>query len=117
MTMNGIVGRSILRYARISPKKMKLIMDLIRGKPVPEAMWILRFTNKKGARIAEKVLKAAVDSYRQKVPDFEESRLVVSLAKVDRGPILKRVRPAWRGRAVLVRKRTAHVTIEVTERE
>ncbi len=114
-----VVGIAKLRYQRISPKKMKPLMDLIRGKTVREAWHILALNSKKKAsRFLEKALKAAVASYKQKaggeaVPDDE---LQISLLKVDRGPMLKRIRPAWRGRAVMIRRRLSHITVEVTER-
>ncbi len=113
-----MVGRSVQRFILVSPKKVKPVLDLIRGKPVHEARWILEMNRKrKLASIILKGLKAAVASYQEKAgtearPDEE---LVVLTAKVDRGPILKRWRAAWRGRAVMRRRRMSHITIEVTE--
>lgn len=114
-----VKGIARLRFQRISHKKLKPVMDLIRGKTVEEAMWTLEFLpKKKAANLLMKAIKASVASYREKAgpearPDDE---LIISLAKVDRGPILKRFRPAWRGRAVMIRRRLSHITIEVEER-
>lgn len=113
-----MVGRSVQRFVLVSPKKVKPVLEVIRGKNVSEATWILELNNKrKLSRIILKGLKAAVASYRNKSgtsarPDEE---LVIVTAKVDRGPILKRWRAAWRGRAVMIRKRMSHITIEVGE--
>ena len=113
-----MVGRSVQRFVLVSPKKVKPVLDLIRGKSVLEATWILELNKKrKLSKIILKGLKAATASYRDKSgsearPDEE---LIVLTAKVDRGPILKRWRAAWRGRAVMVRRRMSHITIEVSE--
>lgn len=115
-------GFAILRRARISPKKMKLIADLIRGLNAQEADYILQFTPKKGARIMRKVLKAAVASYRDK---FEPNKSVeelyptlrIGLVKVDKGPMWKipkpAVKPARFGGNGIFRRRTSHITIFV----
>ncbi|HDM89708.1 MAG: 50S ribosomal protein L22 [Candidatus Hydrothermota bacterium] len=113
------VGIARLRFQRISPKKMKPIADLVRGKSVVEARHILLLNSKKrGSRFLEKALKAALASYREKAGGeaLPEEELVVRQAKVDKGPMLKRFRPAWRGRAVMIRRRLSHITVEVTER-
>ena len=107
------------RSQRISPKKVKPVLNLIRGKTVQEALWTLNFVSKKKAvGLIEKAIKAAIASYREKAgtdarPDDE---IVITTAKVDRGPIYKRFRAAWRGRAVMIRRRFSHITIEVKER-
>ena len=109
-----MVGRCVLKYRRISPKKVAPMLDEIRGKNVREAERILTLTNKKAARITLKALKAAIASYKDKGGEEAVENLYVSLAKVDRGVILKRVRPMFRGMATLIRKRTSHITIEVS---
>ncbi len=115
-----MVGRSVRRFVLASPKKLKPLMELIRGRSVSEAYWLLEGNAKRRLSThVMKTLKAAVASYREKAgtnarPDDE---LVVRTAKVDRGPILKRWRPAWRGRAVMRRRRMSHITIEVAEAE
>jgi len=107
------------KFQRISPKKVKPVLDLIRGKTVQEALWTLSLISKKKVGgLVEKALKAAIASYREKAgadarPDDE---IIISTAKVDRGTIYKRFRAAWRGRAVMIRRRFSHITIEVKER-
>lgn len=112
-----MVGRCVLKYRRISPKKMVPLLDEIRGKSVEEARRILTVLNKKSARFTLKALKAALASYRDKGGDLPESQLYILTAKVDRGPMWKRVRPMFRGMATLILKRTSHLTIEVGPKE
>lgn len=108
--------RAILRYARISPRKARVVADLIRGKDVDEAFTILQFTNKKAARIIEKLLKSAVAN-AEASPDIEDvDALYIKRIYVDQGPMLKRIRPRAMGRAYLVRKKLSHITIELDER-
>jgi large subunit ribosomal protein L22 len=103
------------RYIRISPIKARHAIDLIRGKPVEDALAILAFTPKKSARIAEKVLKSAMANFleREEAAEFTSDDLVVSRAYVDQGPTMKRFRARAMGRATLIKKRTSHITIEV----
>ncbi|MEO0139181.1 MAG: uL22 family ribosomal protein [candidate division WOR-3 bacterium] len=117
-------GIAILRRARISPKKMKLIADLIRNMNVQEADYILQFTPKKGARIMRKVLRAAVASYRDKFePDKRVDDLYptlrIGLVKVDKGPMWKipkpAVKPARFGGNGIFRRRTSHITVFVVK--
>ena len=112
-----MVGRCVLKYQRISPKKLKPLLRLVRKQTVEEAGAILDLTPNKGSKIVHKALKAAHASYRQKAGAEAKSsdELMVTLAKVDRGPILKRFRAAWRGRAVPILRRTSHITVEVRE--
>jgi large subunit ribosomal protein L22 len=95
--------------------KARQAIDLIRGKPVEDALAILAFTPKKSARIAEKVLKSALANFLEKeeAAEFTSDDLVVSRAHVDQGPTMKRFRARAMGRATLIRKRTSHITIEV----
>jgi len=110
-----VVGRCVSKWIKISPKKVKIVADLIKRKPVLKAMRILKFTNKKAARIIEKTLKSAVDSFLQKVGDksYPLDDVHISTVKVDRAMILKRYRPRFRGGANMIRKRYSHITIEV----
>jgi large subunit ribosomal protein L22 len=112
-----MIGRCVLKYQRVSPKKLKPLLRLLRQQTVEEASTILDLTPNKGAKVVQKALKAAHASYRDKAGAEAKSsdELVVTLAKADRGPILKRFRPAWRGRAVPILKRTSHITLEVRE--
>ena len=101
-----------LRYARISPQKMRLVADQIRGMPVDRALNILTFSNKKAAVIVRKVLESAIaNAEHNDGADIDE--LKVTAIFVDQGPSLKRMRPRARGRADQILKRTSHVTVTV----
>jgi large subunit ribosomal protein L22 len=110
-------GHAIQRLVRQSPRKMRLVMDLIRGKNVNEAYAILQFNKKLAARQIAKTLKSAVANAEQRAEREDEAfdldSLVVVNAQVDMGPPLKRFRPAAQGRGVPIRKRTSHVRIAV----
>lgn len=110
-------GRAIAKYMRISPRKTRQVIDLIRGKSFLEAENILKLTPKKGARIIQKVLRSAKTNIMQIEPHIREEELCVKRAYVDGGPILKRLRPRARGRASRVRKRTSHITVVVGTRD
>lgn len=112
-------ARATFRYIPTSPRKMRTVIDLIRGKSVEEALSILHFNKKHAARDAEKVLRSAIANFMNKVEEgrVEISQLFVKEAYVDGGPSLKRVLPAPMGRAYRVRKRSNHVTIIVAQKE
>lgn len=107
------------RHARISAQKVRPLADLIRGKFVDEALEILRFQPQRGARMLEKVLKSAVGNAQD--PDqnpgqiVREDRLVVTDARVDAGPMFKRIRPRARGMAFMIKKRMAHIHVSVED--
>ena len=109
------------RYLRIAPRKARLVADLIRGKRVEEARDILRLKMKKAAPLITKILDSAVaNAERQAAEDemrIDPDEMVVSLVEVDGGPVIKRFRPAARGRAVRIRKRTSHIRVEISEQE
>jgi large subunit ribosomal protein L22 len=109
-------ARAQARYVRISPKKAQKVVQLIRGKPVPEALAILRFTPEKASRIVMKVLKSAVANAEHNY-NLDPEELYVIRAYVDQGPTLKRYMPRAFGRASLLRHRTSHVTVVVGEKE
>ena len=104
-----------LRYLKASPQKVRLIVDLVRGKKVEEALQILRFTRKGAAKDLEKLVRSAVANAEQKenAPDVDD--LVVSKIYVNEGPREKRVQPAPMGRAYRIQKRKAHVTVHVSD--
>jgi large subunit ribosomal protein L22 len=105
--------RAILRHARISPSKVREVLDLIRGKPVGEAAEILRFSERDAAIMVGKVLASAVaNAEANDAQDPEE--LFVSACFADEGTTIKRWRPRARGRATRIRKRTSHVTVIVS---
>jgi large subunit ribosomal protein L22 len=100
------------RFVRVSPRKARRAIDLIRGKPVGEARRILTFSGLGAARPVEKVLNSAVSNAEQ-TPGVIADNLVVTRASVDEGPTLQRWRPRALGRATRVRKRTSHITVMV----
>jgi len=105
------------KYVRTSAQKAGLVCDLIRGKDVNRALAVLQFAKKTVARDLAKVLRSAVANARQREGfGGDVERLFVSAAYANQGPSQKRVRPAPMGRAFRVVKRTAHLTVEVTER-
>lgn len=106
-------ARARVTFQRISPRKLRLVVDTIRFKPVGKADTILATLNKKGARIARKLLASAVAN--AKVLKLDESRLYVSDVRADQGPIMKRMRPRSMGRADRILKRMAHLSLTVTE--
>ena len=109
-----IVGRSLTRYVRCAPRKVRFVIDAIRDKRVDEAQEILAYTMKPSAAPAvSKALKAAVDSAKDVHPEPES--LVVGEAIVNDAPMLKRIRPAAMGRAVRIRKRQSHIFLGLTE--
>jgi large subunit ribosomal protein L22 len=110
-------AKAIQRTVRQSPRKMRLVVDLVRGKPVNEAMAILKFSKKHAAKQVTKVLLSAVSNAGQKEPHLDTDTLFVKEALVDGGPSLKRFSPAAMGRATPIKKRTSHVTIVVATRE
>src|SRR5881409_185185 len=104
-----------LRYLKVSPQKVRLIADLIRGKKVDEALSILRFTKKLNARDLEKLLRSAVANAESKEGGVDADDLVVSKIFVNEGPREKRIQPAPMGRAYRIQKRQAHVTVHVSD--
>ncbi|OGT94999.1 MAG: 50S ribosomal protein L22 [Gemmatimonadetes bacterium RIFCSPLOWO2_02_FULL_71_11] len=114
-------ARAIQRTARQSPRKMRLVVDLIRGRAVNEAFAILKFSKKGAAKQISKVLLSAVANAREQSRKtdarLDEDALYVKAAWVDEGPALKRWMPAAMGRATPIKKRTSHVTIAVATKE
>jgi large subunit ribosomal protein L22 len=113
----AIHAHATAKYVRTSAQKAGLVLDLIRGRDVNVALATLRFARKAVARDIEKVLRSAIANAQQK-DGFggDVERLFVKACYADQGPSQKRVRPAPMGRAFRVVKRTAHLTVEVTER-
>jgi large subunit ribosomal protein L22 len=106
--------RAIMRHARISPRKVRLVADIVRDKQVGEALGMLQFTKKRGAGIVRKVIESAVANASQSA-GVDADRLHVAAITVDEGPTLKRWLPRAMGRATRVRKRTSHITVFVDE--
>jgi len=115
-------GRCTLKYRRVSPRKARLIADLIRGKSVPEARAILTLSTKRVTVHFQKALGAALASYKQKAGEaVEEEVLFISRVQVEQGPTWKLVLPAGKpmrfGGYNLIKRRTSHITVEVSPRE
>lgn len=108
-------SKAVAKYIRIAPRKIRVVMDLIRGKNVAEAFAILKFTPKVGAEVIEKVLKSAIANAEHNF-DMNVDHLYIAAACVDQGPTLKRIHPRSRGQAFKILKRSSHVTVVVKER-
>jgi large subunit ribosomal protein L22 len=104
------------KYLRISPRKARLVVDLIRGKNVREAEAILKFSPQKGAELAAKVLKSAVANAENNL-SLAKDDLIVTKAYVDEGPSLRRYKPRAQGRADRMLHRMSHITVVVGTRE
>lgn len=113
--------KSSHRYARISPRKVRPIADMIRGKFADEALEILRYQPQRGARMLEVVIKSALGNAQDPENPQNKGRtvniegLVVSEATVDGGPMFKRVQPRSRGMAYIIRKRFSHINVTLEE--
>ena len=96
-----------------SPRKMRLVADLVRGQKVEKALQILKFSNKEASRRVEKLVLSAISNWQEKNEDasIEDADLIVKEIRVDGGSMLKRLRPAPQGRAHRIRKRSNHVTV------
>ncbi|MEW8955395.1 50S ribosomal protein L22 [Clostridium sp.] len=107
-------AKAIAKYIRMSPMKVGVVLDLIRGKSVNEAFAILKYTPKDAADVIYKVLKSAVANAENN-NNLDPARLVVAEAHVGQGPTLKRFRPRAQGRAYRINKKTSHITLVVKE--
>lgn len=111
-------ARAELKFARISPRKVQIVLDLIRNQPVDKAAAILKHTPKAACEYLEKLLKSAVaNAVDPNSKNMDEDRLYISECYVSGGPILKRMRPRAQGRAFRINKRTSHITIVLKEME
>ena len=112
-------ARAVNRYVSTSPRKMRLLIDIIRGKPVNEALHTLHFSPKHAAKTAEKVLRSAVSNLQNKdeAGRVDPADLYVKEAYVNAGMMMKRISPAPMGRAYRIRKRSNHITIVVASKE
>ena len=115
MAGSGIEVRAVARNIRISPQKVRLVLDVIRGKPVGEAEAILRYLPHKAAGPVGKLLKSAVANADNNF-ELDPAELVVSRASADGAPLIKRWRPRARGRVNRILKRSSHITLAVREK-
>lgn len=108
-------ARAIAKYIRISPRKVNIVLDLIRGKNVKEAYAILKFTPKSASEVITKVLKSAVANAENN-HEMNPDSLYIAQTFADQGPTLKRFQPHAQGRAFRILKRTSHITVVVKEK-
>ena len=106
--------KAVTRYVRISPRKARLVTELIKGKPVEEALTILRFVPKKAASLVDKTLRSALANAEQN-PNIDVDKLYIKRIFVDGGPTMKRWRARAMGRATKIIKRTSHITVILDE--
>jgi large subunit ribosomal protein L22 len=109
-------ARAYLRHARIAPRKVQIVLDLIRNKPTDLAMAILKNTPKAACEHLEKLLKSAVANAENN-HSMDKNNLYVAECFVSPGPIMKRIRPRAQGRAFRILKRTSHITLVLKEKE
>ncbi|MFN5876846.1 MAG: 50S ribosomal protein L22 [Ignavibacteria bacterium] len=110
-------ARAIKRYNRSSPRKMRLVGDLIRGKSAQEALNILQFSDKAAGEVAPLTLKSAISNLTAKDQGIDPESIIVKECFVDPGPTMKRISPAPMGRAYRIRKRSHHLTIIVSTKQ
>ena len=109
-------AKAYLKYVRISPRKVKVVLDLIRNKSADLAMGILQHTPKAACEPLEKLLKSAMANAENN-HNMDVAKLYVAECSVSQGPILKRIRPRAQGRAFRIDKKTSHITVVLKERE
>lgn len=114
--MAGLGARAVARHVRIAPRKVRVVMDLIRGKSVEEALSILRFVPKAASPAIAKVVASAAANAEHNLA-LDRRSLYIADAFVDQGPTLKRIHPRQRGQAFSILKRTSHITVVVREKE
>ncbi len=106
--------KAVARYVRISPRKARLVTELVKGKPVEEALTTLRFVRKKAARLVSKTLRSALANAEQN-PNIDVDTLYIKRIYVDEGPTMKRWRARAMGRATRILKRSSHITVILDE--
>ncbi|MCG2776992.1 MAG: 50S ribosomal protein L22 [Desulfobacterales bacterium] len=107
--------RAVAKFVRISPRKIRLVMDQVRGKQVGEALNMLSFAPQRGARILKKLVNSAIANVEQNT-GVDVDSLYIMRVYADEGPTLKRWRPRAQGRATPIRKRTSHLTVVLNEK-
>jgi len=107
--------KAVAKFVRISPRKIRLVMDQVRGKQVGEALNMLSFAPQRGARILKKLVNSAIANAEQN-KGVDVDSLYIRRVYADEGPTLKRWRPRAQGRATSIRKRTSHLTVVLNEK-
>jgi len=106
--------KAVSKYVRISPRKVHIMIDAVKGKPVEAALEILKFMPQKAAYIVEKIIRSAASNADQH-PDIDLDSLVIRNIIADQGPTLKRFKARARGRGTRILKRTSHITVILAE--
>jgi large subunit ribosomal protein L22 len=106
--------RAVAKFVRISPQKVRNLIDAVKGKPVEEGLNLIKFMPQKAASIVEKTIRSAVANADQ-IPDMDVDSLVIQNITADQGPTLKRFRARARGRGTRILKRTSHITVILSE--
>lgn len=109
-------ARAVARFVRMSPYKVRAVADLVRGRPVVEAVELLSFSSRAAALPLRKVIESAAANAQNKY-GFDKEELYISTLYVDEGPTLRRWKPRARGRATRIRKRSCHITVGVSRVE
>ena len=104
--------KAVAKYVRIAPRKARLVADEVRGKSYPEAVSMLRFTNKRAAKIIGDIVHSAAANAEHNM-DADPDELFIREVRVDDGPTIKRYRARAMGRATMIRKRTSHISVEL----
>ena len=115
MRKDTVVSKACARYIRVSPRKAREVIDLIRGEKANQALAILASLNKRARIYVEKALRSAIKNAQQN-PSMKYNELFISKIIADKGPMLKRYRAAAMGRATMIRHRTTHLTVELSSR-
>lgn len=111
-----VEAKAHVKYVRISPRKVEVVLDQIRGKSIDEALAILRYLPQKGARITEKVIQSAAANAENN-HDMIRDNLYVAQIFANQGPIMKRYKARAQGRANLIRKRSTHISVVLREKK
>jgi large subunit ribosomal protein L22 len=106
--------RAAAKYVRVSPQKVRKLIDAVKGKPVEDGLNLLKFMPQKAASIVEKTIRSAVANADQ-IPDMDVDSLVIQNITADQGPTLKRFKARARGRGTRILKRTSHITVILSE--
>ena len=109
-------ARAVAKFIRVSPRKARMVVDLIRGKKLEEALAILRYTPNKAADVVTKVVKSAAANAEHNL-ELDKDELVISQVFVDQGPSLKRMMPRAMGRADIIKRKTSHITVVVSDKK
>ena len=105
------------RFARIAPRKARLLMDMVRGRDVDDAITLLRFSKQRASGMIEKVIRTAVANASEQDTTNRRNAFYVAKAHVDPGPVIKRFQPKDRGKAYSIMKRTSHLVVAIDERK